>query len=45
MKKKLFRERRKLVKDSMAKEIKIEAVEFDKETGKVKPKKKKKSDK
>ena len=45
MKKKVFRERYNLVKDANAKEIKIEALEYDKETGKVKPKKKKKSEK
>jgi hypothetical protein len=42
MKKKLFKERRTLgiTKDPNTKEIVIEAVEFDKETGKAKPKRK-----
>ena len=42
MKKKLLRERRALeiTKDPNAKEIVIEAVEYDKETGKAKPKRK-----
>lgn len=45
MKKKVFRERRNFTKDPIAKEIKIEALEYDKETGKVKPKKEKKAKK
>ena len=36
---------KEIAKDTNAKEIKIEALEYDKETGKVKPKKKKKSEK